>query len=183
MKTLLGCLMCVVFTISQSSVIAGGFLGGGGQVTVTGAFAGVLIPTVADNSIALFTLNVPNTGLANGTTAVFRNGFFYSGTIQGSADPDSAKLTAILNSTFTENVASVTTTSSGTTTITLIELYSANGQFSAAKIVPNTSVTSAASARIKGKALLTYVNTADDPSGTGDVTYKISGFKQAQATQ
>src|SRR5882724_2274702 len=116
MKIVLGCLMCVVLTASECFAIDGGpVFGGGGQVTVTGIYAGVFVPikivvdpgpppvTLTDNSLVLFTLIIPKVGLGTGTTAVFRNGFFYSGTIQGSADPDSARLTGVVNASFELN--------------------------------------------------------------------------------
>jgi hypothetical protein len=193
MKTLLGCLMCLVFTLSQSFAISGGPFGGKGHVQTTGIYAGVFVPiptvvdpgpppvTLTDNSLGLFTLTVPKTGLATGTTAVFRNGFFYSGTIQGSADPDTAKLTGVVNATFTENVATVTTSGGTTTTITFIEIFSANGQLNKTQIVANTNLFAATSARIKGTSSLTYTNTAGDPNGDsgGPIEYKVKGFKQA----
>ena len=93
MKILLACLMCPVLVVSQCFAIDGGpVFGGGGQVTVTGTYAGVFVPIldptigIPDNSLVLFTLSIPKVGLATGTVAVFRNGFFYPGTIQGSAD-------------------------------------------------------------------------------------------------
>src|SRR5882672_8653322 len=99
MKVLLGCLMCLVLTIVETFAISGGPWGGPSHVTVTGTYAGVFVPIPPvnpapppptlppDNSLALFTLKVPQIGLASGTSAVFRNGIFYSGTIRGSADP------------------------------------------------------------------------------------------------
>src|SRR5437763_16385518 len=104
MKVLLAALMCLVFTITQAFAISGGpWSGSGGPVTVTGTYAGVLVPLVGvvdagpppvtlppDNSVALFTLKIPQTGLASGTSVVFRNGIAYSGPVQGSADLDTA---------------------------------------------------------------------------------------------
>jgi hypothetical protein len=190
MKIVLACLMCLVLGASQSFAIDGGPFGGGGtQVTVTGIYAGVLIPlpitldpgppavTVTDNSLALFTLGIPKVGLATGTAAVFRNGIFYPGTIQGTADPDSAKLTGLINAFFQETVASTSTTD-------FIFQYNANGQFVNAKIVPNINSSNSSTARIRGKASLTYTNDAGDPNGDsgGPISYKIRGFKQAEAT-
>ena len=184
--------MCVVFTATQSFAIDGGPWGGsGGRVTVTGTYAGMLVPiptvlapgpppvTMTDNSLVLFTLKVPRTGLASGTSAVFRNGFFYSGQIQGSADPDSAKLTGIVNAEFSQDVQS------GTTTIT--EFYEANGQFLNAKITSNLTTSKVAPARIRGKASITYAlgaNATDALRGDsgGPIQYKIRGFKQSEAT-
>ena len=190
MKILLACLMCVVLSATECFAISGGpWGGGGGQVVVTGTYAGVLVPiptvlapgpppvTLTDNSLVLFTMKVPNTGLASGTSAVFRNGFFYTGTIQGSADPDSARLTGIVASEFSQDRQ--------TGTITVTEHYEGNGQFTNAKIVADTK--GVALARIRGKASITYAlgaNGTDVLRGDsgGPILYKIRGFKQSQSS-
>src|SRR5438094_369344 len=108
MKTLLGCLMCLVLTLSQAFAISGGPFGGKEHVSVTGTYAGVLIPTVdpvigqADNSLALFSLKVLQTGLASGMSIVFRNGLFYSGIIDAVGDPNAATITAVVNGSFSK---------------------------------------------------------------------------------
>ena len=138
--------------------------------------------TLTDNSLALFTLTVPKTGLATGTSAVFRNGLFYPGTILGSADPNTAKLTGIVNASFQITPR--------TGTITIIYDYFANGQF------VNTKITAPGGSnntiRIRGTAKLTYTNDAPDPAtGTfpdpkgdsgGPIQYKIHGFKQSEVS-
>ena len=155
MKNVLACLLCSVLIATNCFAIDGGPWGGGSTtVNVTGIYAGVFVPipvtldpgpppvTTTDNSLALFTLIVPNRGLATGTAATFRNGFFYTGTITGSADPDSAKLTGIIATEFSQD------RSSGTTTVT--EHYEANGQFVGAKITANTGTNDVSPARIRG---------------------------------
>lgn len=190
MKILLACLMCLVLTVAQTFAIDGGPDYGGAGVRLQGTYAGVLavIPTVVDpgppevtltdNSLGLFTLKIPQEGLATGTSAVFRNGIFYSGTITGSADPDSAKLTAIVAASFKEIRAESDTGTS------FEPQYDANGFFAKARIVPNPNVFSSASARIRGTASLTYRNSKEppDPNGEsgGPILYKIKGFKQSE---
>jgi len=192
MKIVLAGLMCLVLTASQCFAISGGPVFGGAGVSVTGTYAGVFVPKVdptvgqRDNSLALFTLVVPRVGLASGTSVVFRNGFSYSGTIQGSADPDSGNLTGVLSASFL-----VVSSINGTTgTIDINAEYDANGQFQNAHIVADQSPARATTARIKGKALLTYRNDATvggvtpDPAGDsgGPIVYRIHGFKQSEAT-
>jgi hypothetical protein len=194
MKVLLGCLMCLVLTIAQTLAISGGPWGGrGGQVTVTGTYAGVLVPVVVvvdpgpppvtlppDNSLALFTLKIPQTGGAAGVAIVFRNGITYVGTILGIADPDSAKLTGIITTAFLLKL--------GTGSSSADYEYDANGQFVNAKIVGGTNASGAASTRIRGKATLTYVNDDPDPmrhangDSGGPIQYKIHGFKQSESS-
>jgi hypothetical protein len=199
MKTLLGSLMCLVLTVAQSFAISGGPWGGSGRVTVTGTYAGVFVPIVIvvdpgpppvtlppDNSLALFTLKVPQTGLASGTAVVFRNGIAYSGTIQGSADPDSAKLTGVVDATFEEDNIVLADGSKS-----IKDHYDAKGQFQNTKIgVSNNSFVT----RIRGKASLTYTTNACMPGTTppcppdskgdsgGPIDYKVRGFKQSESS-
>lgn len=116
--------------------------------------------------MVLFTLVIPAapmTGLGTGTLLVFRNGIAYSGVLNASADPDTARLTGNLNAT-----ASAST-------------YRANGRFLSSHIVANTNTSSTASTRIRGRARLTYTDTVGDPNGDsgGPIIYRIRGFKQA----
>jgi hypothetical protein len=186
MKTLLGCLMCLVLTMAQGFAISGGPFGGSTMVDVRGTYAGVFVPIVdptiglQDNSLALFTLTVPRTGLASGTAAIFRQGFFYPGTIQGSADPDSAKVTGIIQGTFTDTVESGL--------ITAMHNYFASGKFQNTKIVSiSNSLNSSSSTRIRGMAEITYVPGAGftpDPRGDsgGPIRYRVHGFKQSDVS-
>jgi hypothetical protein len=195
MKSVLGCLMCLVFTTSQSFAISGGPFNGPTHVNVVGTYAGVFVPTVTvivlspgpppvtqtvgpdPNSLALFTLSVPKTDLASGTAVIFRNGFFYLGMIQASADPDSGTLTGIINGTATETTSEV----GNVTNLTL----SAAGQFQNAKILAN-QMTSVSAARIRGKASITYITVPSgaDPRGESPrpILYKVHGFKQSTSS-
>jgi hypothetical protein len=173
MKILLACLLCLVLPIAQAFAISGGPFPS--PHPVTGIYAGVFVPlptvldpgppevTMTDNSLALFTLSVQKLGLASGTTAVFRNGISYTGSIQASADVDSARLrgafTAVSSSEF------------------------AKGIFLNTRIIPNPKTNSTASNRIRGKASITYTNTVNDPNGDsgGPILYRVHGFKQAEA--
>ncbi len=149
--------------------------------------------TLTDNSLALFSLVIKREGLATGQSVTFRNGIFYQGTIVASADPDSSKLTGILNSVYEERVAQDEDT-------TFFYQYDANGQFVNAKIVANRNVTSSAANRIRGRASLTYRTNAPDPNcdplnppptgctsdpagnSGGPIEYKVIGFKQSETS-
>jgi hypothetical protein len=192
MKILLACLMCLVLGASQSFAIDGGPFGGGSQIAVTGTYSGIFIPVVVtlspgpppvtappDNSLALFTISVPKTGLASGTVAIFRNGKAYPGTMTASADPDSGQISGVISAIHSQTVTDPN--------ITVIFVFDdlANGVLKA-KVVPNTSTTSTASARLRGaKSSITYTTgNAADPSGDsgGPIFYHIRGFKQSEAT-
>jgi hypothetical protein len=176
MKSVLGCLMCLVLSISQ------GFADDPFQpspVDVVGTYAGVFVPIIVivnpgpppvtlprDNSLALFTLSIPSTGLASGTATIFRNGLLYTATIQGSADPNSGKLTGIIDG--------MATGASGSGA-----QFSAAGRFQSAEILANPT-SSASPARVKGKAKIAYTASPEDPRGDsgGPILYKVRGFKQ-----
>src|SRR5437763_17217817 len=95
MKALLGALTCLVFTMTQSFAISGGPWGRG-QVGVTGTYAGVLHPIVASGSLGLFSIKVPDSGLATGDFVIFTTTRTFVGTIKGVADPNSSTLNATL---------------------------------------------------------------------------------------
>jgi hypothetical protein len=171
MKILLACLMCLVLPISQAFAISGGPFPS--PHPITGTYAGVFVPiptvldpgpppvTMTDNSLALFTLSVQKIGLASGTAAVFRNGINYTGSIQASADPDSAKLRGALTAISGAN--------------------SAKGNFLNTRIIPNHNTNSTASTRVRGKASITYTNSLGDSNGDsgGPIVYQVHAFKQA----
>src|SRR5688500_18521910 len=112
MKRLLSFLLSVVFLHVQTVPLfakRGGpdVGGGGGTVDTIGTYAGVLIPLdetldsdvsgTGRNSIGLFSLGVPDVGLAQGAFVVFVDGNAYNGTITGVADPLDGQLQAILD--------------------------------------------------------------------------------------
>jgi len=99
MKTLLAILLCFLVTEAPVLAIHGGYSLGGSQ-SVTGTYAGVMIPTsdtslvtgttVSDfgqNALGLFTLGIPTTGLGSGTVYLFSGGQQFTGTIQALPDP------------------------------------------------------------------------------------------------
>jgi hypothetical protein len=196
MRILLACLMCEILPISQAFAIDGGPFGGaGGRVDVRGVYAAVLlpIPTVLspgpppvkerDNSLVLFTLTVPRIGLATGDTVAFRTGIAYSGTITGSVDPDSAKLTGVIAAEFEQTDIVLADGSKS-----IAARYEANGRFANAHITASTDSFSASLARIRGKASMTYKCIRSDnqpcnpPGDSGNpIEYRIHGFKQSQS--
>lgn len=196
MKALLGSVMCLVLTMSQGFAISGGPWGRG-QVTTTGIYAGLFIPTVSDNSLGIFSVTIPKTGVGAGAVAFFRNGIFYpNGTIQAIADPDSAVLTGVVQSTF--NITFTSETSGNPpTTKDIVITFTANGSIKA-KIKANTNTSTTASARIKGTADITYATVGSapgfdssggnsacpsDPSTDCPIHYQVNGFKQSEVSQ
>ena len=193
MRILLGCLMCLVLPFSEAFAISGGPFGGNGQLDVTGIYAGVLVPRLdptvglKDNSLALFTMTIPRSGLGTGTAVVFRNGIFYTGTVTASADAQTAKLSGVVNAVFQE-VTSSSSSSTGSSQSIAAE-YDANGRFAGARISANGDTSTFGSTRIHGSAALTYKSFRNglpntDPNGDsgGAISYKVVGFKQSPLT-
>ena len=177
--------LCAFALISLISLgISGGPSFGGQKVLTTGTYAGLFVPNnLGENSLGLFTVTIPRTGLGTGTAALFRNGLAYPGTMQAVADPDSANMTGVVDCSF-----NVTFTSQkdaqGNTTNTVVT-YKANGGVQT-QIKPNRNRISTASARLTGTGELTYVqigfaNSAPNGNSNGPIDYSVVGFKQAEA--
>jgi hypothetical protein len=107
-KTLLAVLLSFIVTQAPVLAIHGGYTLGG-QASVIGTYAGVLVPTSSvtigtgtsasnfgDNALGLFTLSVPDTGI--GTGAVF----IFSG-----ANQMSGSITALPNSSTSDGIIGV----------------------------------------------------------------------------
>lgn len=197
--------MCLVLTIAQTFAISGGPWGGRNQVSVTGTYAGVLIPALVvvdpgpppvtlppDNSLGLFTIKVPQTGLGAGITTVFRNGIFYIGVIVASADPDTARVSATLEASVGETV---TCNDCNGVAHDYMFNFSANGKFDTVKAVATQQSIATSSVRLRGKASITYVTDAAnscDPAcvasfaaagdSGGPISYKVKGFKQSESS-
>jgi hypothetical protein len=216
MKSVLGCLMCLVITMSQSFAISGGPFGRG--VNVVGTYAGVIkaprlclvcdsgqqtqinckdfdsyklahpgatsgpcgspVPDCSLNSLGVFSVGVPSTGISSGTFVMFSQGRVFSGTIRGTADPGTAMLTGVLNATFdftvTNNNRNPPTTESFTA--------SANGNLKT-KISNAQTTLGVAATRLAGTATLGidlgFVNPDNTPLLTCQTSFKVVGFKQS----
>ncbi len=181
MKILLACLMCLVLSVAECFAVKGGPDYTKTRVSTTGNYAGVFAPTIipgdpdatpptqdqeADNSLALFSVMIPATGLGTGRVVVFREGRVYRGTMDATADPDSAKLFAVIETSFIDVVSRI--------------IFSANGKIPELRgivIRPNSNIFSSASARLKGEARLTYTPNLSGGAPV-EVTYSVIGFKQ-----
>jgi hypothetical protein len=181
MKVLLGCLMCLVLTVAQTFAIPGGpWSTGKGLVGVVGTYAGTFQDiVVGSNNLGIFTLSVPQTGLATGTILIFTGERTFSGPITGLADPNTDVLTATL-----QGIPVVT---SGSTTIETLNLH-ADGTVHA-KIRASKKTTGVSSIRIRGTAHVTTVN-QNSTCTTGcncqmdckrETDYTVHGFKQSES--
>lgn len=168
MRILLACLMCEILPLSQAWAIDGGpFDGGGlGQVSVLGTYAGVMIDKLAgSNNLGIFTLSIPQQGLATGLNFIFTGARTFSGPITGLADPNTNRFVGTL-----QGIATVTNSD---TTIDTLNFH-ADGSIRAN--VRGGKGIGIASIRLNGSAHVTTTQGSDPPTETN---YKVRGFKQA----
>jgi hypothetical protein len=190
MKTLLGCLMCLVFTMSQSFAISGGPFGGGaGKPSTTGTYAGVMFAAshvpcdtctgqASLNQLALFSTTVPKSGLGTGTVLLFNQGNIYNGTISASADPDSAKLTGIVSASFSyvELVETGQDSNTHAPIFTAVTVAAVAAGKVDAKVKNKKGSTSV---RLTGTADVQFELTVNNPFD--EVIFNVVGFKQSNS--
>jgi hypothetical protein len=196
MKILLACLMCLVLTASECFAISGGPVFGGGT-NVVGTYAGVIkrpsetppasppCPLIesgcAANSLGVFSVGVPASGISSGTFVMFSQGRIFTGTIRGTADPTQAKLTGVLNATF--DFTETFINPDGTTTEVMVTA-SANGNLKTriTTVSSHSGLNTTNAIRLAGTATLNIdhgtLNSANQPCVTCFMTLKVVGFKQ-----
>jgi hypothetical protein len=184
MKAFFACLLCFVFASSQSYAISGGPFQGPGRITVTGTYSGVMTPSKSfspgKNSIALFTMEIPSTGLASGTVVIFDAGLTFSGPIQAIADPDTDIMTGEIDAQSTVSIVGSGTGTGGGQNSSVIE--TAVGSMRATIKLGKTLFT----IRMKGVrnenhkdagADIQFSKSANAPFD--EIIYDINGFKQS----
>jgi hypothetical protein len=188
--------MCLVLTMTQAFAISGGPFGG--NVNVVGVYAGVLrhpsepppvpppagcdspAPGCSLNSLGVFSIAVPSSGLATGTFVMFSQGRVFTGTISGVADPGKAKLIGVLNATFNFTVTDNSTIPPTVTNVTA----SANGNLKTTiRNVLSESALGVTATRLGGTATLDIdqgmvSKTNFEPCITCFMVLRVSGFKQ-----
>jgi hypothetical protein len=179
MKSLFGCLLCLVLGTAQSFALKGGpdF---GSQVRTTGIYAGIMVPgplSPGANSIGLFSVTIPSTGLGTGQVVIFEAGQTYTGTFLGIADPDSAALTGEIDASFpfVEVVPSGTNTTGVQQFTTITVVAKAAGKLEG-QIRANRNLFSTANARIVGTANIEFSLSVNNPFT--QIAYIVLGFKQ-----
>lgn len=198
MKALLGSLLCLVLFASECFAIKGGPPYPGGTVNIVGTYAGVLEPRFdptdpfSTNSLGIFSLGVPSTGLSNGAFVMFTHGVTFGGTIQGVGDPAKGLIKGVLSATFSPNTSqTVLTDIFGDTVIINSGDISARAEGSLSARVTTSSGSSflTSAALIKGSAIVfvtesaTVTNedgtTQEVASITAALALDVLGFKQS----
>jgi hypothetical protein len=192
MKILLASLMCLVLGASECFAISGGPVFDSG-VNVVGTYAGVIKarrpnappsdkfpedfpPGCSLNSLGVFSVGVPTTGIGTGDFVMFSQGQVFTGTIRGTADPNTGKLTGVLDATF-----DFTIIIPGGDTIDVTA--EANGHLKTTiSNISSQGVTTGI--RLAGTATLNINQGAVDlgtlqPIPTCEMTLRVKGFKQS----
>lgn len=190
MKALFGSLLCLVLATSQAFALKGGPDYGGGGTNIVGRYAGVLQglfdPTDprSSNSIGLFSVGVPQTGLSSGTFLMFAQGRVFSGTINGTADPNSSTVKGILRATYDFSVTYAVPGENGAVTLETVQITaSVNGNLDA-KVKTGSGFGAPVSATLlQGDATL-YIDQGEVDGDNGPVITSIllmtvNGFKQS----
>ena len=200
-------LLSYVFLTTQCWAISGGPDYGRGTVSTIGLYSGTLagltetdastvgpsIPgdtlpppasstTANSNAIGLFDLTVPQTGTATGTFLLFADGRIFTGTIDGSVDPDTDTLQGIVQGTFDFTLSTFDSTGASVSTAVTAQ---AVGMINAK--IKGTKTSSNVAARLTGTSFL------DINFGTVDATtlapviarviqFSVNGFQQSANT-
>ena len=205
MKAFLGCLMCCVLVISQTFArdphIApnGGPAYPGTTANFAGVYAGVLMPQnsghpseCALNSLGIFSLVVPQSGLASGDFVMFAQGRVFTGTVQAVADPEKARINGILDASFGFTVHFDCGTPqcppdpligcAGSTGCDVTVTASAKGKFDT-DITSSSSISLGVGSRLNGNVVLSIDQGKVDedltPISTCKMSLSLDGFKQS----
>ncbi len=184
MKALLGSLLCLVLFASECFALKGGPPYPVGT-SISGVYAGVLQPAfdpnnqTSSNSLGIFTLGIPDSGASTGDFIVFTRGRVFGGSIQGVADPNRTKLSALLNATFTYTLTTFDSTGNPVTTDVTATV---NGTLTARITSPNNSL-SPTSAFLTGDAQAFVDNGEVDLNGdvivVDTLLFDVMGFRQS----
>jgi hypothetical protein len=217
MKRILSFLLCIIFLKAQAIAIHGPLEGADSGTILLGTYSGTLIPEDADqgtrvidlqtgetketlNSIGLFTVAIPSSGIGNGSFLIFTEGRSFAGTITAVGDPGAGTLTAILEATYeytdflrddSGNILYESTTVNGVTSISpssaTFEAAVRGSLFAKVESsISNLNVINAQTGnfgRIDGTAQTASVFVS--PAGAGElvtdkiVRYKVDGTKQS----
>lgn len=185
MKAILGSLLCFVFFSSQCFAINGGPPYPGGGTNIVGTYGGVLQPRFdptdpfSSNSLGVFTLGIPSDGASTGNFLMFTRGRIFGGTIQGITDPNSAKLSALIDATFNYMLSFI----DGSGMLQTIAVTASVTGSLTAQITGNTNTFSTSSALLTGTASAFISNGGvennGDPTLDGSLTLEVMGFKQS----
>jgi hypothetical protein len=158
------------------------------------------ISPCAANSLGVFSIGAPPSGLASGTFVMFAQGRVFTGSIQGTADPDKATLKGILTARYDFTVTHTATPcpcddppgtpcpspvasctpSSSSESITAL----ANGSLKSRITTSSSTLSAVGSTRLSGTATLdisngTVASDTFEQNVDCEIFLKVKGFKQS----
>ncbi|MFN2623252.1 MAG: hypothetical protein ABR611_10435 [Chthoniobacterales bacterium] len=175
MKALFASLLCFVLTASQTFALKGGPpypVGTNIIGSYAGVMQGVFDPTNprSSNTLGIFSLGIPQTGLATGSVALFTGERTFVGTIQGIGDPNKATLRATLQA--------IPVVTGGGQTVTTLNFH-ADGTVNASIKTVRSAFNTVANTRLVGTASITTTNRNDSPPTQTISSFVVDGFKQS----
>ena len=199
MKKVLSLLLAYAFLQAQTWALGGGPRRPSDATALIGTYSGVLIPSsqseppttgiVSAASIGLFSVGVPQIGVATGSCVVFVNGVAFIGDMIGVADPEDNTFSGIVEAQSTNDVVTLIPVVNANGTITFQQTTTpvfAQGNIladitNAGSVDPLLGVLPG-SVRLEGKAeldLFTTLNNDGTPQILNTVTFSVDGFKQS----
>ena len=161
-----------------------------GANNITGTYAGVLQglfdPTDprSSNSIGIFSVGVPQTGLSSGAFLMFAQGRVFTGTISGVGSPNASSFKAILNATYNYTRTFAVPSPLGSVTFESVEVTATvNGNLNARVQAPRALTAPLTATLLRGDATL-YIDQGEvasngEPIITGVLLMTVNGFKQS----
>ncbi len=197
MRALLGTLLCVLLLQAQVFALSGGPDYNKGAVSVAnivGTYGGVMVentdPVDGSNggSVAVYTVDIAETGTSSGTMTVFNAGRVYPGTITGvgASTPDSSTFKGIIEASYNYTLTTfVTDPMTGVTTAVATD-FTANTNGTLDTTIDTFTSGVYSNLVMSGTAVLTVTNGRIDSSGNPiverTVEYSVSGYRQTAAT-
>jgi hypothetical protein len=177
MRILFSLLMCLVFGAAQCFALKGGPpypVGTNIIGTYAGVLQGVFDPTNprSSNTLGIFSIGIPQTGLASGSVAIFTGERTFVGTIQGIGDPNKGTLRAALQA--------VPVVTGGGETITTLNFH-ADGTVSADIKTVRSAFNTVANTRLTGTSTITTTNRNVTPPAQTVSSFVVDGFKQSNS--
>ena len=161
-----------------------------GANNITGTYAGVLQglfdPTDprSSNSVGIFSVGVPQTGLSSGAFVMFAQGRVFSGTIRGVGQPKGSSFKAILSATYDYTQTFAVPGENGSFTLESVDVTATvNGNLNARVRAPRSVTAALTATLLRGDATL-YIDQGrvasnGEPVITGILLMTVNGFKQS----
>ena len=193
MKALLGILLSIILLQAQVVALSGGpdyNRGGGSVANIVGTYGGVMVEQTdpVDNtnggSVAVYSVNIAQTGTSIGSLLVFDSGRVYPGTMTGigASDTKSSTFKAIIEASF--NYTLFVGTDSEGKPVTIDVSATTNGTLNTK--IETVRVGAFSNLTMTGTATLNVSNGSVDGDGTQIIQrvidYVVSGYRQTAAT-